>query len=67
MISNNKEYKISKSRLAEIESRVKEKKPKVKPGSKEEGVIISLEMFGDKIKEEITQYEKLKTKLNSKN
>ena len=66
MINNETEYEVSKRRLAEIESRVKEKKPKVKPGSREEGVIIALKMFGDKIRDEINLYEKLKTQLTSK-
>lgn len=62
MIKNEKQYKISKLRLAEINERVSAKKSKVVAGSKEEGSLMSLQMFGDSIKEQIKQYESLKRK-----
>lgn len=62
MIKNEKQYKISKNRLAEIEKNVAAKKSKAATGSKEEGALISLQMFSNSIKEEIKQYESLKRK-----
>ena len=62
MIKNEKQYKISKNRLAEINENITAKKSKAIAGSKEEGALNSLQMFGNSIKEEIKQYESLKKK-----
>ncbi len=62
MIKNEKQYKISNKTLAEVEARIKEKKPKVARGSIEEGAVNSLIMFRNELREEIKQYESLKEK-----
>ena len=62
MIKNEKQYNISKKRLAEIEQTIASKKSKVVPNSKEEGALNSLGRIKNDIKEEIRQYESLKTK-----
>lgn len=62
MIKNEKQYKISKKRLAEMQAAISGKKAKVVRGSKEEGALISLIRISNGIKEEIKQYESLKTK-----
>lgn len=62
MIKNEKQYKISKKRLAEMQAAISDKKSKVVPGSKEEGALISLIRISNGIKEEVKQYESLKTK-----
>ena len=62
MIKNEKQYKISKNRLAEMDGNIAAKKLKIVTGSKEEGAINSLVMFRNSIKEEIKQYETLKRK-----
>lgn len=62
MIKNEKQYKISKNRLAEMEGAIAVKKLKAMPGSKEEGAMISLAMLKNSIREEIKQYENLKNK-----
>ncbi len=62
MIKNEKQYRISKNRLAEMDRNIAAKKSKVSPGSKEEGALTSLMMFKNSIKDEIKEYESLKEK-----
>jgi DNA-binding XRE family transcriptional regulator len=62
MIKNEKQYKISKKILIEMEGDIVAKKTKVAPGSKEEGAIISLTMLRNSILLEVKQYENLKRK-----
>ncbi len=62
MIKNEKQYKISKNRLAEINENIAAKKSKGILGSKEDGALNSLQMFGNSIKDQIKQYESLKKK-----
>ena len=62
MIKNEKQYRISKKRLAELEHTITSKQPKVSSGSKEEGTIVSLLRIKNDIREEIKQYESLKKK-----
>ena len=62
MIKNEKQYKITKKRLAEIELTIATKQSKVSSITKEEGAINSLIRIKNDIKEEIKQYESLKNK-----
>lgn len=62
MIKNEKQYNTSKKRLVEFELTIAEKQPKVLPNSKEEGALNSLIRFKNDIKDEIKQYESLKSK-----
>ena len=62
MIKNEKQYKITKKRLAEIELAIATKQSKVSSITKEEGAINSLIRIKNDIKEEIKQYESLKNK-----
>lgn len=62
MIKNEKQYKISKKRLAELEHTITSKQVSVSPNSKEEGAQNSLIRIKNDIKEEIKQYESLKNK-----
>ncbi|MFZ1528809.1 MAG: hypothetical protein WAT19_08665 [Ferruginibacter sp.] len=62
MIKNEKQYKISKKKLAEMEAAISLKQAKVNPGSKEEGAIVSLHRIKNTLKEEIREYEILKRK-----
>ena len=62
MIKNEKQYKISKKRLAEIELTIATKQSKTSSITKEEGAINSLTRIKNDIKEEIKQYESLKNK-----
>ncbi len=62
MIKNEKQYNTSKKRLAEFELSIAAKQSKVLPNSKEEGALNSLIRIKNDIKEEIKQYEALKTK-----
>ncbi len=60
MIKNEKQYKVSKKRLAEIEQLLKEKKAKA--GTREAGALSSLAVMKDEIANQVKQYETLKTK-----
>jgi hypothetical protein len=60
MIKNEKQYKISKKRLLEMNTILKEKKAKV--GTSEAGALSSLALMRDRVAEQIKQYESLKTK-----
>jgi DNA-binding XRE family transcriptional regulator len=62
MIKNEKQYKITKKRLAEVEQIIAAKQPLAKPNSIQEGAIGSLVLLKNNLKEEIKQYESLKTK-----
>ena len=62
MIKNEKQYRISKKRLAELEQTIALKQSKALPNSKEEGALNSLVRIKNDITEEIKQYESLKTK-----
>ena len=62
MIKNEKQYNTSKKRLTEFELTIAEKQSKVFPNSKEEGALNSLIRIKNDIKEEIKQYESLKSK-----
>jgi DNA-binding XRE family transcriptional regulator len=62
MIKNEKQYKISKNRLAEMDEIIRKKKNSILPGSKEEGAINSLLLIRNDIKIQIRQYEQLKNK-----
>ncbi len=62
MIKNEKQYRISKKRLAQIENTLTPKQSKTAPGSKEEGSINSLTRIKNDIKEEIRQFENLRKK-----
>lgn len=60
MIKNEKQYKVSKKRLADIEQLLKEKKAKA--GTREAGALSSLAVMRDDIASQLKQYEILKTK-----
>ena len=60
MIKNEKQFKVSKKKLAELEHLTVLKKSKTKPKSKEEGALNSLFQIIISLKEEIRQYENLK-------
>ena len=60
MIKNEKQFKVSKKKLAELEHLTVLKKSKTKPKSKEEGALNSLFQIINSLKEEIRQYENLK-------
>lgn len=62
MIKNEKQYRISKKRLAEMEQSIKSQKASINPGSKEEGAFNSLLRIANDLKEEIKQYERLQSK-----
>ena len=62
MIKNEKQYNTSKKKLAELELTTSTKQTKVLPNSKEEGALNSLICMMSDIKEEIKQYESLKSK-----
>lgn len=61
MIKNEKQYKISKKRLAEIEQTITSKQAKV-ANAKEDSAVNSLIRIKNDIKEEIKKYESIKTK-----
>lgn len=61
MIKNEKQYKISKKRLAEIEQTISSRQSKI-TNAKEDGAVNSLTRIKNDIKEEIKQYENLKNK-----
>ncbi len=62
MIKNEKQYKISKKRLAEFEQAIAAKQSKALPNTKEEAAVNSLIRIKNDIKEEIKQFESLKNK-----
>lgn len=62
MIKNEKQYNISKKRLAELELTIATKQPKILSNSKREGALNSVVRIKNSLKEEIKQYESLKTK-----
>ena len=62
MIKNEKQYKVSKKRLAEMEQSITPKQSQIFPNSKETGALNSLIRIKNDIKEEIKQYESLKSK-----
>ena len=62
MIKNEKQYRISKKRLAELESTLTSKQSKATANSKEDGALNSLTRIKNDVKEEIKQYESLKNK-----
>ena len=62
MIKNEKQYKVSKKRLAEMEQSITPKQSQIFPNSKEAGALNSLIRIKNDIKEEIKQYESLKSK-----
>lgn len=60
MIKNEKQYKISKSRLLKMNALVNNKKHAVKKNSVEEGALHSLISVRNKIRDEVRQYEHIK-------
>jgi HTH-type transcriptional regulator / antitoxin HipB len=58
MIKNEKQYKVSKKRLADIEQILKEKNAKA--GTREAGALASLVMMKNDIAEQIKKYDALK-------
>lgn len=62
MIKNEKQYRISKKRLAEMEKSIAANKTKAIAGSKEEAAVNSLLRITAGLKDEIKKYERLQSK-----